>query len=157
MTLVARARRPARQGESGVAPIAALAGAATPAGLVEELLRYDPPLHLFTRYALEESEYEGARLRKGERIGLLLGAANRDPERFPDPDRIDWARAPNPHVAFGGGIHFCVGAPLARLELEIVLPILFERLPGLALAAPPRYRDSFHFHGLESLPVRWRT
>jgi cytochrome P450 len=144
--------------ESGAASVAASAsGAATQANLVEELLRYDPPLHLFTRYALEEVEYEGARLKKGERIGLLLGAANRDPERFPDPDRIDWARAPNPHVAFGGGIHFCVGAPLARLELEIVLPILFERLPGLALAAPPRYRDSFHFHGLESLPVRWRT
>jgi cytochrome P450 len=144
--------------ESGAAAVAALAaGGATQSSLVEELLRYDPPLHLFTRYALEEIEYEGARLKKGERIGLLLGAANRDPERFPDPDRIDWARAPNPHVAFGGGIHFCVGAPLARLELEIVLPILFERLPGLALAGTPRYRDSFHFHGLESLPVRWRT
>jgi cytochrome P450 len=125
------------------------------AGLVEELLRYDAPLHLFTRYALEDLEYEGVCLRKGERVGLLLGAANRDPERFPDPDVITPERAPNPHVAFGGGIHFCVGAPLARLELEIVLPILFQRLPDLALAAAPRYRDSFHFHGLESLPVRW--
>jgi cytochrome P450 len=127
------------------------------AGLVEELLRYDSPLHLFTRYALEDIEYEGVRLKKGERIGLLLGAANRDPERFPDPDRIEPLRAPNPHVAFGGGIHFCVGAPLARLELETVLPILFRRLPDLALAAPPRYRDSFHFHGLEALRVRWRA
>jgi cytochrome P450 len=127
------------------------------ATLVEELLRYDAPLHLFTRYALQDLEYEGARLKKGERIGLLLGAANRDPERFPEPDRIDPGRAPNPHVAFGAGIHFCVGAPLARLELEIVLPILYQRLPGLALAAPPRYRDAFHFHGLESLPVRWRA
>jgi unspecific monooxygenase len=127
------------------------------AGLIEELLRYDSPLHLFTRYALEDLEYEGVRLEKGERIGLLLGAANRDPERFPDPDRIEPKRAPNPHVAFGGGIHFCVGAPLARLELETVLPILFRRVPDLALAAPPLYRDSFHFHGLEALPVKWRA
>ncbi|HLH49770.1 MAG TPA: cytochrome P450 [Roseiarcus sp.] len=127
------------------------------APLVEELLRFDSPLHLFTRYALEDLDYEGVSLKKGDEVGLLLGAANRDPERFPEPDRLAPSRAPNPHVAFGGGIHFCVGAPLARLELEIVLPILFERLPGLALAEPPRYRDSFHFHGLESLPVRWRV
>ncbi len=144
--------------EGGAAAVAALAaGGATQSSLVEELLRYDAPLHLFTRYALQDVEYESVAIKKGERIGLLLGAANRDPERFPDPDRIDWARAPNPHVAFGGGIHFCVGAPLARLELEIVLPILFERLPDLALAEPPRYRDSFHFHGLASLPVQWRA
>ena len=93
------------------------------------------------------------RLRKGEKIGLLLGAANRDPERFPEPDVFDPRRDPNPHVAFGAGIHFCIGAPLARLELAVALPILFERLPGLRLAEPPRYRDSFHFHGLEALNV----
>ena len=88
-------------------------------------------------------------------MGLLLGAANRDPERFPDPDAFDAARNPNPHVAFGAGIHFCVGAPLARLELAVALPILFARLPGLRLAEPPRYRDAYHFHGLEALRVRW--
>jgi cytochrome P450 len=137
--------------ETAVKPSGAIAA------LVEELLRYDAPLHLFTRYALEDLEYEGVRLKKGEQVGLLLGAANRDPERFPDPDRLVPARTPNPHVAFGGGIHFCVGAPLARLELEIVLPILFERLPDLTLAATPLYRDSFHFHGVESLIVRWRV
>ncbi|HLW91646.1 MAG TPA: cytochrome P450 [Roseiarcus sp.] len=131
-------------------------GEALGASLVEELLRYDAPLHLFTRFALEDLSYEGVTLKKGERIGLLLGAANRDPERFVDPDRIDGGRMPNPHVAFGGGIHFCVGAPLARLELATVLPVLFERLPRLALSGPARYRDSFHFHGLQSLPVRWR-
>ena len=76
------------------------------------------------------------RLRKGEKIGLLLGAANRDPERFPQPDAFDAGRDPNPHVAFGAGIHFCVGAPLARLEMAMALPILFARLPGLRLAEP---------------------
>ena len=131
---------------------------ATPAvttALVEEMLRIDPPLHLFTRYALEDVEFADVALKKGDQIGLLLGAANRDGDRFPDADRIDLSRAPNPHVAFGGGIHFCVGAPLARLEMQAALPILFARLPGLRLAATPRYRDSYHFHGLEALPLVW--
>ena len=122
---------------------------------VEELLRLDPPLHLFARYALEEVEFAGVRLRKGEKIGLLLGAANRDPVRFPNPDVFKPARTPNAHVSFGAGIHFCVGAPLARLELAVALPILFARLPGLRLTGAPRYRDAFHFHGLEALRVEW--
>lgn len=122
-------------------------------GHVEELLRFDAPLHLFTRYALEDVDYDGLKLRKGETIGLLLGAANRDPARFAEPDRFDPSRAPNPHVSFGAGIHFCVGAPLARLELNVALPILFQRLPGLRLAEKPRFRDTYHFHGLEDLNV----
>jgi cytochrome P450 len=122
---------------------------------VEELLRFDAPLHLFTRYALEDVEIAGVKLRRGERIGLLLGAANRDPLAFSEPDRLMPARAPNPHVAFGAGIHFCVGAPLARLELRVALPILFRRLPGLRLARTPHYRDAYHFHGLEALRVAW--
>ncbi len=122
-------------------------------GHVEECLRYDAPLHLFTRYALEDVDYAGLKLRKGEEVGLLLGAANRDPMRFADPHRFDPARDPNPHVSFGAGIHFCVGAPLARLEMQIALPLLFQRLPKLALAERPRYRDSYHFHGLEELRV----
>src|SRR5208282_6067184 len=126
------------------------------AATVEELLRFDPPLHLFQRHALEGAEFEGVRLKRGDRIGLLLGAANRDPARFPHPNAFDGSRAPNPHVSFGAGIHFCVGAPLARLELMTALPILFARLPGLRLAEPPRYRDAFHFHGLEALRVEWR-
>jgi cytochrome P450 len=122
---------------------------------VDELLRFDAPLHMFTRYALEDTTFAGIALKQGDRIGLMLGAANRDPERFAEPDRLDFARAPNPHVSFGAGIHFCVGAPLARLEMEVALPILFERLPGLRAAAPLAYRDAYHFHGLEQLPARW--
>ena len=122
-------------------------------GTVEEALRYDAPLHLFTRYALEDLEYSGIRLAKGEQVGLLLGAANRDPARFPEPDRFVPARDNAGLVSFGAGIHFCLGAPLARLELQVALPILFQRLPRLALAQPPQYRDAFHFHGLERLEV----
>ena len=94
-------------------------------------------------------------MRRGEKIGLLLGAANRDPARFPDPDAFDAGRDPNPHVAFGAGIHFCVGAPLARLEMATALPILFDRLPALRLAGAPRPRDAYHFRGLEALDVAW--
>ena len=123
----------------------------------EELLRFESPLHLFTRYALEDVEWSGLKLKQGDRIGLLLGAANRDPAVFKDPDRLDLTRAPNPHVAFGAGVHFCVGAPLARREMRIGLAALFRRLPGLALSEPPRWRDAWHFHGLEALKVRWPT
>ena len=125
------------------------------ATIVEETLRFDPPLHFFDRYALEPVEVAGVKLRKGEKIGLLLGAANRDPARWQDAARFDPGRPLLPHVAFGAGIHFCIGAPLARLEMQVALPILFERLPGLKLAASPRYRNSWHFHGLEALPVRY--
>ena len=141
--------------ERGIDAGAAFASESAIQASVEELLRLDPPLHLFARHALEEVEFAGVRLRKGEKIGLLLGAANRDPERFSRPDAFDPSRTPNAHVSFGAGIHFCVGAPLARLELAVALPILFARLRGLRLAEPPRYRDSFHFHGLEALRVEW--
>lgn len=124
-------------------------------GLIEEVLRFDAPLHLFTRYALEDLNYGGLSFRKGETIGLMLGAANRDPQCFPEPSRFNPSRSPNQHVSFGAGIHFCIGAPLARLEMEVALPILFSRLPSLRLGAPPRYRDSYHFHGLEELRVNW--
>ncbi len=123
---------------------------------VEEALRYDAPLHMFTRYALEDLEYKGLRLRKGETVGLMLGAANRDPARFPNPDKFDASRDSIPHVSFGAGIHFCVGAPLARLEMEVALQVLFERLPALRLAATPCYKDSYHFHGLETLVAQLR-
>lgn len=121
--------------------------------LVDETLRFDAPLHLFTRYALEDMEFAGIKLKKGEEVGLMLGAANRDPTRFADPDQFNPARESTPHVSFGAGIHFCIGALLARLEMLVAFETLFRRLPKLALAAPPRYRDSYHFHGLEELRV----
>ncbi len=127
------------------------------AGHVEEIMRFDAPLHMFTRYALEDLEWNGLKLKKGETIGLLLGAANRDPSRFPEPDRFLPSREnAAQNVSFGAGIHFCIGAPLARLEMEVALPILFRRLPHLRLAGPPAYRDAYHFHGLERLQATLR-
>ena len=141
--------------ESGLDSAALLAGDEATAATVEESLRFDPPLHFFDRYALEEVEVAGIRLKKGEKVGLLIAAANRDPSRWKDPDRFDPGRPALPHVAFGAGIHFCIGAPLARLELEVALPILFKRLPGLRITKPPRHRNAWHFHGLEALELTW--
>ena len=122
--------------------------------LVDEMLRYDPPLHMFTRYALEDLDFNGLRLKKGEVVGLMLGAANHDERRFQRPDIFDPARSPNPHLSFGAGIHFCIGAPLARLEMLIALQVLFERKPRMMLAEAPQYKDVYHFHGLERLRVK---
>ncbi|MDA7428629.1 cytochrome P450 [Primorskyibacter aestuariivivens] len=123
-------------------------------GTVEEILRYDPPLHMFTRYAYADVEIGRFTLKRGQQIGLMLGAAGRDPQMWDEPDRFAPTRPVKTHVAFGAGRHFCVGAPLARLELQIALPILFERCPGLSLAETPRYANLYHFHGLERLVVR---
>ncbi len=120
----------------------------------EEILRHDPPLHLFTRHVYETTEVAGHRLAAGSKIGCLLAAANRDPAVWDRPDQFDPDRPLQAHVAFGAGIHFCVGAPLARLELGIALDTLFARCPDLTLAEPPRYADLYHFHGLERLIVR---
>ncbi|ESW61039.1 MAG: cytochrome P450 [Rhodobacter sp. CACIA14H1] len=121
---------------------------------VEELLRYDPPLHLFTRWAYEEVEVMGHTFRRGEQVGLLLAAANRDPAAWERPDLFNPQRTEKPNLSFGAGLHFCVGAPLARLELQIALPILFQKLPNLRMAAPPAYADAYHFHGLKALRLR---
>jgi cytochrome P450 len=136
-------------------PAAAAAVAANPAGHVEEMLRFDAPLHMFTRYALEDVEVAGERFRRGDVIGLLLGSANRDPAKFTEPDRFDATRSPNPHVSFGAGIHACVGAPLARLEMQAALRVLFERLPGMRITATPPVKDAWHFRGLEALWIGW--
>jgi hypothetical protein len=120
---------------------------------VEELIRYDSPLQLFERTAVSDTEIAGVVVRAGEKIAALLGAANRDPAVFDDPDRFDVARADNPHLGFGAGIHFCVGAPLARVELQASLHTLLRRFPKLSLAAMPQRRPEFVIRGVQSLPV----
>jgi cytochrome P450 len=121
---------------------------------VEEALRFDTPLHLFTRIALTDLEFApGWSLRRGDRVGLLLAAANRDPAVYSEPHRFDPARKGPAHVALGGGLHFCIGAPLARLELGLAFSTLFTRLPTLRLVEEPRFRDAWHFHGLERLQL----
>lgn len=124
-------------------------------GTVEEILRHDPALHLFTRWVHADLDLSGQKFRRGDRIGLLLAAANRDPALWDAPARFQPDRPARTHFSFGAGTHFCIGAPLARLELQTALPILFRRLPGLRLAAPPRYADLYHFHGLDRLEVAW--
>jgi cytochrome P450 len=121
---------------------------------VEEILRFDPALHIFTRWAYEEVEMMGHTFQRGDQVSLLLAAANRDPQSWDDPAQFQPTRKPKAHVSFGGGLHFCVGAPLARLELQIALPIHFQRLPKLRLQETPSYADVYHFHGLKSLILR---
>ena len=125
------------------------------ASAVEELLRFDTPLHLFNRWVLEDLTVGDLQLKQGMEISLLLGAANRDPRTFDRPERLDLTRGPNPHLSFGAGLHYCLGAPLARLELQTALPILWARLPRLELVEAPSFKNSYHFRGLESLWVRY--
>lgn len=134
-------------------PAAPLLSAENVAATAEELLRLDPPLHMFTRQVYEDIEIEGHKFARGDEIALLLGAANRDPAAYDDPDSFDPRRDGPANLAFGAGAHFCIGAPLARLEMTIALPILFARLPHLKLAAQPQYADRYHFHGLTCLMV----
>jgi cytochrome P450 len=127
---------------------------ADPAPMIEEILRFDPPLHMFTRTAYEDVTLYGHDFKRGDEVGLLLASANRDAAAYPDPERFDPTRPTKPaNTAFGAGLHFCIGAPLARLELQIALPILFETHPGLTLTGSPRYGDIYHFHGLDRLMV----
>ena len=120
---------------------------------VEELLRYDGPVHAISRAALEDVELHGRTIRAGDLVMAQIGAANRDPARFPDPERLDLGRRDNRHVAFGRGIHFCLGAPLARVEGEIAIAALLRRFPEMALATDrPRWTGSF-LRGLEELPL----
>lgn len=121
---------------------------------VEEVLRYDPPVQMTGRVALEDMEVAGATIRKGQQTILLLAAANRDPAQFPHPERFDITRTENHHLAFGFGIHFCLGAPLARVEGQITLSALVRRFDGLELlTGQPEYKENIVLRGLASLPV----
>ena len=128
-------------------------GAEVTEALVEECLRFDPPLHLFMRWAYEDIDVMGRLIPMGTQVACLLGAASRCPRHWEAPERFDPGRTLKPHLAFGAGLHFCLGAPLARLELQIALATLTARLPHLRLQATPVYADIYHFHGLESLLV----
>jgi len=123
-------------------------------GTVEEVLRYDPPLHVFKRYAYEDIEIAGHTFRRGDEVALMLAAAGRDPKQWEEPDVFNPSRPIVTNAAFGGGLHFCVGAPLARLELQIGLGTLFERCPNLRLHETAEYADLYHFHGLRQLMVQ---
>ena len=121
---------------------------------VEELLRFDGPVQRTARIPSEDITIDGRTILKGELVMPFIGAADRDPAQFPDPDRLDITRTDNRHVAFGLGIHFCLGAPLARLEGQIAIDTLVRRMPRLALATErPAFRPSLTLRGLESLPV----
>ncbi len=121
---------------------------------VEELLRYDSPVQLDLRRIVEDCEVNGFPVKKGEDMVLLIGAANRDPGQFEDPDCLDVGREGNSHISFGRGIHACIGAALARLEARIAIEVLLERFSLIRLAAPPpRFRPSIVLRGLDSLPI----
>jgi cytochrome P450 len=124
------------------------------ASAVEELLRYDSPVHVTARIATTDLEVGGTPVAEGEQVVVLVAAANRDPAVFPDPDRLDLGRADNRHLSFSAGMHYCLGAALARLEAEVALGKLVRRFPHLGLADPhPTYRDHLVLRGLRALPL----
>ena len=120
---------------------------------IDELLRYDSPVQTDGRTALEDIEWNGELIKQGQQVFLLLGAANRDPAEFPDPDRLDISRGSKRHMSFGRGIHHCLGAPLARIEAQVALEKLLERYESLELAGEPRFKDHIVLRGLRELPV----
>ncbi|MFJ3584697.1 cytochrome P450 [Streptomyces sp. NPDC090127] len=136
--------------------LAALRASGSPEMLstaVEEVLRYDTPLQMFERWVLDDIEIGGVVIPRGSEVALLFGSANRDPARFPDPDALDLTRTDNPHITFGAGIHYCLGAPLARLELTTLFGELLARAPGLRLAAEPRWNPGYVIRGVPELLV----
>jgi cytochrome P450 len=125
---------------------------------VEELLRYDSPVQMSGRKAKEDLMVGDEKIAAGERVLVLIGAVNRDPERFTDPDRLDVARSDNEHLTFGGGVHYCLGASLARAEGQIAIATLLRRLDGLELASEaPEWRETITLRGVKSLPLRFRA
>ncbi|WP_030942188.1 cytochrome P450 [Streptomyces sp. NRRL S-646] len=123
---------------------------------VEELMRYDTPLQLFERWVLDEIEIDGTVIPRGAEIAMLFGSANHDPEVFRDPERLDLTRTDNPHISFSAGIHYCIGAPLARIELAASMTALLEKAPTLRLAAEPERKPNFVIRGLEGLSIEVR-
>ncbi|MFF9284951.1 cytochrome P450 [Streptomyces griseosporeus] len=120
---------------------------------VEELMRYDTPLQLFERWVLDDIEIDGTTIPRGAEIAMLFGSANHDPDVFDAPDRLDLTRRDNPHISFSAGIHYCIGAPLARIELAASMRALLTRAPKLTLAAEPERKPNFVIRGLKGLSV----
>jgi cytochrome P450 len=120
---------------------------------IEEILRYEPPTHFSIRWACEDTEVMGVPVAEGSRVLVLLGAANRDPARYTRPDVFDPTRQDNQPLSFGGGLHYCLGAALSRLEGQRALPMLFRRFPRLAVATTPGVRDKLMLRGYDALPV----
>ena len=133
---------PLREDPRGIGPTA-----------VEEFLRFDSPLQLFERTATADTEIGGVRIATGQKIAALLGSANRDEDVFDRSTEMDLTRQRNPHIGFGAGIHFCIGAPLARVEMNVLLPAVFERFPRLELTREPHRRPGFVLRGYESVHV----
>ena len=120
---------------------------------LEEFMRFDAPLHLFERTATVDTELGGVKIEKGQKIAALIGSANRDSAVFERADEMDLTRDPNPHIGFGAGIHFCLGAPLARLEMGVSLPALWEKYPNMQLSGAPVRRPTFVLRGYESVSI----
>ncbi|WP_405389962.1 cytochrome P450 [Streptomyces sp. NBC_01102] len=120
---------------------------------VEELLRYDTPVPMFARWVLDDIEVDGTVIPRGSQVALLFGSANRDPERFADAGTLDLSREDNPHISFGAGIHYCLGAPLARLELAASFGELLRRAPGMRPVAEPEWNPGYVIRGLRGLQV----
>lgn len=121
---------------------------------VEELLRYDAPVQLTVREAKEDLQIGNKDIKKDQRVVLMWGSANRDPERFQNPDQLDITRERNQHYSFGHGIHYCLGAPLARAEGQIAINTLLQKLPDMQITSDKlEWQENFSFHGLKSLPV----
>ena len=124
-------------------------------GAVEEFLRHESPIQMTARVVTRDTVFRDVEMHAGDVVTIMHGAANRDPAAFPDPDRCDIRRDASAHLAFGQGVHFCVGAPLARMEGPIAVRRLLERLPGLELAGDAAWRENITFRGLERLPLRF--
>jgi hypothetical protein len=120
---------------------------------LEEMMRFDSPLHMFERTATSQTKIGNTTVEVGQKVVSMLGSANRDENVFVDADNFDITRESNPHIAFGAGIHFCVGAPLARLEMQNSLAMLFEEFPNLQLVGEPVQRPTFVLRGWESISV----
>jgi len=120
---------------------------------LEEFMRFDAPLHLFERTATADTELGGVAIKEGQKIAALIGSANHDETVFSSPETMDLTRDPNPHIGFGAGIHFCLGAPLARLEMSVSLPALWERFPSMQLAGDAIRRPTFVLRGYESVAI----